>query len=387
MLSLVIVWGYFNRCLTPDLLSCTDQYALQVLKKRRLSFVEADLQFEPTPKHKRRTQIILGFVTVLSDQQLVTGVAILIAGLASRCRISFYEFNIVTYLAYFATFTHALSLRVLQSHLFVRKLVRDCRVVFTVAFLAMFSFSFVINTVSTNFDDVINDETLNVGNVVQCLFEASRFGKTVQFDMVESIVILGMLLFNHVEAIAMLYFKPEINPLAMLVNYFYARCLRFRGFSSENASTIVTKAESKYEAWLRPPPATTKDVSVSVWYAFNIYFDSCLSILPRILLGMTYGTGSIVLAIWYGGLKPANGLYVLGFGQIVAIVLLALTLLAAVEVINGEPSNIEIGSNVLIVACFYRAEANEDLRCCRHDPISPGSECCRREYNRKRRYT
>lgn len=51
---------------------------------------------------------------------------------------------------------------------------------------------------------------------------------------------------------------------------------------------------------------------------------------------MTYGTGSVILAVWYGGLKPANGLHVLGFGQIVAIVLLALTILAAVEVINGE---------------------------------------------------
>ncbi|CAN9329485.1 unnamed protein product [Alternaria alternata] len=313
-----------------------DVAGLGLLKKRRQPFVAADLRFEPTPKQKRRTQIIVGFITVLSDQHLVTGVAILIAGLASRCRISFYEFNIVTYLAYFAAFTHALSLRVLQSHLFVRKLVRDYRVIFTIGFLVIFSFSFVINTVSTRFDDVVNKDSLNVGNVVQCLFEASRFGKTIQFDVVDSIVILGIVLFNHVTAIAKLYYEPDVDPLAMLLKSFYARGLRFRGFSSKDASTIVIKAESKYEAWLRPPSAITKDVSISVWFLLDSYYGSCLSVLPRIVLGMTYGTGSVILAVWYGGLKPANGLHVLGFGQIVAIVLLALTILAAVEVINGE---------------------------------------------------
>ncbi|CAN9330223.1 unnamed protein product [Alternaria alternata] len=335
-LPFVVVWGYFNKCLPLDVLSCTDQYALQLLKKRRQPFVAADLRFEPTPKQKRRTQIIVGFITVLSDQHLVTGVAVLIAGLASRCRISFYEFNIVTYLAYFAAFTHALSLRVLQSHLFVRKLVRDYRVIFTIGFLVIFSFSFVINTVSTRFDDVVNKDSLNVGNVVQCLFEASRFGKTIQFDVVDSIVILGIVLFNHVTAIAKLYYEPDVDPLAMLLKSFYARGLRFRGFSSKDASTIVIKAESKYEAWLRPPSAITKDVSISVWFLLDSYYGSCLSVLPRIVLGMTYGTGSVILAVWYGGLKPANGLHVLGSGQIVAIVLLALTILAAVEVINGE---------------------------------------------------
>jgi hypothetical protein len=59
-------------------------------------------------------------------------------------------------------------------------------------------------------------------------------------------------------------------------------------------------------------------------------------------MGMTYGTGSVVIAVWYGALKPANGLHILGFGQIVAIVLLALTLLAAMEGINGKQIRIVV---------------------------------------------
>ena len=110
------------------------------------------------------------------------------------------------------------------------------------------------------------------------------------------------------------------------------------GFSRENASMINDKAADKYYAWLRPPIATAGETNIAIWFFVDRYYNSYLSILPEILSGAIYGTGSIVLAIWYGGLKPTNSLRILGFGQIVAIVLLALTLLAAVEVINGEHS-------------------------------------------------
>jgi hypothetical protein len=240
-LSIVVVWGYFNKCLPTELMSPTDHYALLALKKRRRPFFEADLQLEPTSKQKERTKIIIGFVTVLSDQQLVTGVAILIAGLASRCHISFFEFNIVTFLAYFAAFSHQLSLGVLQSHLFARKLVRNCRVFFTIGFLVIFTFSFIINTVSSHFDNWINETSLNEGNVLQCLFEASRFGKTVKFDTVDSTVVIGLILFNHTIAIARLFFEPESNPLAVLIRSIYIRCLLLKGFSRKMLVRLPTK--------------------------------------------------------------------------------------------------------------------------------------------------
>ena len=332
----VIVWAYFNECLPIEVLSSLDHYALRSLKNWRRPFAEADLQFEPTPKQKRRAQVIIGFVTVLGDQQLVTGVAILIAGLASRCHITFYEFNIVTYLAYFAVFTHTLSLSVLQTHLFARKLARDCRVGFAIGFLVLFAFSFVINTVTSHFDGVINGSTLNEGNVLQCLFEASRFGKSFQFDKFDSIVVLGAALYNHIFAIVQLYLEPGTRLFEALLSYLYVRYLCLRGFSSEDASVMVKTANIKYLAWLQPPLSTTGKTAISVWYFFDKYYDSYLAFLPDVSLGMSYGTASVIIAIWQGELKPANGLHILGFGQIVAIVLLVLTLLAAVEVVNGK---------------------------------------------------
>jgi hypothetical protein len=82
--------------------------------------------------------------------------------------------------------------------------------------------------------------------------------------------------------------------------------------------------------------ATTKQTRISVWFFFERYYNSYLPVFPDVILGMSYSTEKIALAVWYGGLKPANGLQILGFGQIVAIVLLALTLMAAIELMDGK---------------------------------------------------
>lgn len=50
--------------------------------------------------------LILG----LADQQLVTGLAILIAALKEWNTISGFHYNIVVYLAWFSSFTHAVAL-------------------------------------------------------------------------------------------------------------------------------------------------------------------------------------------------------------------------------------------------------------------------------------
>ncbi|KAF1831597.1 hypothetical protein BDW02DRAFT_649764 [Decorospora gaudefroyi] len=317
-ISAVVVWGYFQGFLPPDVLTSTDHYALQSLEKRRRPFTEANLAFHPSPKQKNRTEVVTGFIKVLSDQQLITGVAILIAGLASRCHISIYEFNIVTYLAYFAEFTHCLSLSVLRKYLFDHKLVRDCRVVLTIGFLIIFAFSFIINTASVYFEEVIEPTTLNVGNVLQCIFDGPKFGKWVQFDPVDSSIFLGLILAIHIAAVVSLYFEPGTNPISELVRSFWIGYLRTHGFSKDNASIIMIKAELKYDAWFHPSPSCLGKTNISDWFLLDEYY------------------GSIILAVWFGGLKPANGLQIMGFGQIVAIGLLALTLLAAVEIVNEQ---------------------------------------------------
>lgn len=65
----------------------------------------------------------------LSDQQLLTGLSILIAGFATHCSISAYHFSIVSDLAWFSSNVHLSTLTVLEKYLLERKGVRNWRVV------------------------------------------------------------------------------------------------------------------------------------------------------------------------------------------------------------------------------------------------------------------
>ena len=65
----------------------------------------------------------------LSDQQLLTGFSILIAGFVIHCSISVYHFAIVGDLAWFSANVHLSSLIVLQKYLLRQKAIRNWRVV------------------------------------------------------------------------------------------------------------------------------------------------------------------------------------------------------------------------------------------------------------------
>lgn len=88
----------------------------------------------------KRTEALGRFILSLSDHQLVTGLAILIAALANRCLISFYEFNIVISLAWFSSTVYLATLDVLQEYLVANPVIRNWRVFGMVSLVAMLLF-------------------------------------------------------------------------------------------------------------------------------------------------------------------------------------------------------------------------------------------------------
>jgi hypothetical protein len=144
-----VLWGYFTRCLTPNLLQPTDHHALNFGKKLirlgRQSRRREDGAAIQSQKQQRRGQALVAFIKILSDQQLITGLAILIAALASQCQISVYEWRIVSSLCYFSATTHSLTLDVLRDYLYMHTCVRYCRILLTLVFLVLFSFVFILD--------------------------------------------------------------------------------------------------------------------------------------------------------------------------------------------------------------------------------------------------
>lgn len=67
-------------------------------------------------------------VLALSDQQLVVGISILVAGFVKHCSISVYHFSIVADLSWFTSNTHMTSLNVLRVYLNKNQTLRNWRV-------------------------------------------------------------------------------------------------------------------------------------------------------------------------------------------------------------------------------------------------------------------
>jgi hypothetical protein len=334
-ICLSIIWYYLRESLPSELLTPTDHYVLRLLKKRHLQFDDSDIDFEISKDQKRRSRTATGYLKVLGAQQLITGFAIIIAGLASRCKITFYEFNIVTSLAYLAAFTHLCSLHVIREYMYYHTTARTWHVIFTVVFFILLCFVYIINTSFYDLDRTISRDYLNPGNALQCFFEANRLGKTINLDIYDSITIGGSIVISHIRIIGNLYIHPSSDFTTMIVYQLMAGSLRDSGLPKEECKEIVYDSEVKYWAWLRPPRDGIPHPRMSIWYIIETFHNSELSFIPTMLGFFGYGTTKIVFAVWYGGLKPSDELRILGFGQVAALGLLALTFISVTEIHDG----------------------------------------------------
>ena len=93
----------------------------------------SDRNLEPEQKRKwnrtRRSKALERFLLALSDQQLVTGLEVLMAGYLNPCSRSLYHFRIITTLGWFSSTTHLSTLAVLRAYLVDHPRSRDWRVI------------------------------------------------------------------------------------------------------------------------------------------------------------------------------------------------------------------------------------------------------------------
>lgn len=100
------------------------------------------------------------FILAMSDQQLVTGLAILISGVSNQYKITNYEFQVILGLAWFSTTTHLATLSALREFFRARKPLCHIRVFGMIMILILLIYAFFL----TNLDSF--DETVPI----QCVF-------------------------------------------------------------------------------------------------------------------------------------------------------------------------------------------------------------------------
>ncbi|TID19051.1 hypothetical protein E6O75_ATG06172 [Venturia nashicola] len=237
----------------------------------------------------RQTRIdgVERFMLVLSDQQLVTGIAVLVASYARFCTISHFSFDVALNLSWLSCTAHLATLTVLQAYFDKHKAVRNWRVGAMIVLFAL-----LVPALTTSF---------NATTAKQYLFACA----------VKKLAVLA-------------------NPVLMLLLYWLASgygsrlleiyCPRARRFRGHWIAWAILRC------WLGEPKNFSK-----VYHDFQN--DSNGSFLCQIIwlcFFLTYGISQQVV-FYHWTWIPTQPLKQMGFGQIVPLLLITLPLLSAGE--------------------------------------------------------
>jgi hypothetical protein len=276
----------------------------------------------------------------LSDQQLVTGLAILITGYTKHCSMKSRHWWIVFDLAFFSSVTHLASLPALRDYLTKYRRFRDLRV-----FLMLSNYIMLLASAILSFRDY--DERTKYCPI-QCTFDQiriKRFGVSPIYTV--QMVLLSLVFFWQ---LVMLYASPK----AWRARHIMIVMPQYRGV-----------ADSEMDAWEEfleeqiPNPATNGFSNssgqagkgfYSRWHSFhkrNRHRKSytCLRWVAVMLLSPPAAiVWSFILTMWILGVRRLlwDRQWAIGaenrwsFGQVLPLLLVVLPFFTVVEVFQGE---------------------------------------------------
>jgi hypothetical protein len=98
----------------------------------------------PSLSRAQREEAATRFILALSDQQLVVGLAILVATIANQCTLNVTEFRIAFALAWISTTTHLATLDSLRHYFLRHQTVRNWRVFGMLVVMVLFLYCFIV---------------------------------------------------------------------------------------------------------------------------------------------------------------------------------------------------------------------------------------------------
>ena len=309
----------------------------------------SDRKLEPEERRKRdrarRSRGLERFLLALSDQQLVTGLAVLIAGYTNRCSRSLYHFDIIAALGWFSSTTHLSTLAVLRAYMVDHPQVRNWR---AMAMLGVFSLLAVsqIGTYSTQSNYL----------PVQCAFESfAPYGLNF-LNIIELAIVIIFLALSYTDRIHRLYtFDPDWSILNYILEALARRVIKNNDVRNLECMVIASSSQSKAEqgltyrrlqqrrrwwkfcrTWAKKRPGLGRRVAEIVYLVQEMQ-KSFLSEILTLLFGVSYGVSQVITN---RNDTPRAGISgdqnAMTFGQLVPLLLIALPVLAAGEVYSGE---------------------------------------------------
>lgn len=293
----------------------------------------------------RRSKRLERFVLALSDQQLVTGLAILIAGHTDRCSRSIYHFRIISALGWFSSTTHLSTLAVLRPYLIDHPRVRNWRVT---AMVAIFGLLVVSQAGAFSIQ--------NSSLPVQCVFNSYAPHGLNTIATIGLALIITFLCWIYTNKISRLYtLDPDwgvpgwilevlTKPLIRKVNVHNLEKIVVTSSTLTRAEqgTVYRRLQQRRRwwrycnGWVKHRSAISRHM-VEFWYLNQEMQRSFLGEILTTLFGVGYGIAQVIT---YRNLVPKAGLSgdqnTISFGQLVPLLLIALPILAAGEIYYGE---------------------------------------------------
>ncbi|PVH92717.1 hypothetical protein DM02DRAFT_662676 [Periconia macrospinosa] len=319
----------------------------------------------PDLSRTQREQVFTRFILALSDQQLVTGLAILIGTVANQHTLTTYDFNMAFTLAWFSAITHLATLDVLQDYLISHKTMRNWRIFGMLSFLVLLLY--FLGVATNKPDDSVP---------VQCLFEhpemgslGSLSGGMNSFEILSLMSLLTTGIWVLKSYLTRICWSLRKRNKILSAGYYLAfyvwkfcslRAAKFIDWSqvssSYRSSFLEHIASLDVVVLRREHLVRIQDPNSGRWrrclhifaHAWDLYRQSFLSAAPEIMFMVSYGFTQSIAAhqidrTIYAMSKPDQSRKVshqaivevdtsMGFGQIFPIFLLILPLFAAAEI-------------------------------------------------------
>lgn len=285
-----------------------------------------------------------------SDQQLVAGIAVLIAGFTNPCSMDMYHFQIVSALAWFSSVTHLATLQLLHNYLIQHTIVRNLRVIAILMSLVL----------------LIVAQTLGYAPVDMSSPAVCGWSQIADIGPEASVLVFEMVLFwtfSYGAAVLKLYSLTS-DVIAHRINRYFRGQRRKLQFTPKklvevrNTDTLPSTnaeiaAKSQKKKPIRPWTKISKRLRSISWFERFIgragelipvqqeMESSFLNDILGLYLFNSLGIIGVALARWQASVPVNGNENDMGFGQIVPLLLLALPLLAVIEVYDGMLPTLE----------------------------------------------
>lgn len=290
-------------------------------------------------------------VLMVSDQQLVTGTAILSVGYIQHCTITQYHFFIIYLLGFVSCQVYDASLNSLHGHIGRRPAMKLWRAVLMTTLFSMV----ILNTFVTDHNDFLE----YYGSSTQCIWNKFIGARHYHLYNLDLSLSLALLFWEYLDGICLIYprvFKPirrALNILRLLLFCCQAPHNRIQRLRSHCEQEPVELRHTRVGTQSTRASIGRKTISMGLfmiqmllWTLFLPVFTiseilkSDILNIWRVYSALLYATMYIAYtkhdAVFYDLIEGSESDW--GFGQLLPLFLLILPVMAIVELFQGKRS-------------------------------------------------